>query len=184
MIAAHTIRRAQPSDAEAIAQVRVSVWRDTYPGMLPSSFLTGMSTRREAIRRHASLSAPSPRLHEMVAEDDLGAIVGFGSCGNHRPDGAVDAEGEFFELYVDVDAQGQGIGRDLLGSMARNLLMQGHRSAVVWVVADNPSRWFYHHLGGRLGAQKVGRFSGEPLTQVAFVWPDRESLAHLAEQDP
>ena len=184
MITAHTIRRARPQDASAIAQVRVSVWRDTYPGMLPSSFLTGMSTTREAIRRHASLSVPSSHFSEVVAEDDRGAILGFGSCGTHRPDGAIRAGGEIFEIYVDTDAQGRGIGRDLLGSMARGLLIAGHDSVVVWVVADNPSRWFYHHLGGRLSAQKVGRFGGEPLSLVAYVWPDRTSLARLAKRDP
>jgi len=38
------IRRARADDAAGIAQVHVASWRSTYPGMVPDSYLLGLST--------------------------------------------------------------------------------------------------------------------------------------------
>ena len=38
-----TVRRAEPSDAGAIAEVRVSSWRSAYRGLLPDSLLDALS---------------------------------------------------------------------------------------------------------------------------------------------
>jgi hypothetical protein len=54
------------------------------------------------------------------------------------------------------------------------------RSACVWVLRDNPARWFYHHLGGRTVAEGSIRYAGAQLSQVAYAWPDLASLTRLA----
>jgi hypothetical protein len=41
-----TIRPAQASDARGIARLDVETWRTTYAGVLPASYLVGLSERR------------------------------------------------------------------------------------------------------------------------------------------
>ena len=50
------IRRARADDAAGIAQVHVASWRSTYPGMVPDSYLLGLSTDAYTERWRAILS--------------------------------------------------------------------------------------------------------------------------------
>src|SRR5262249_15969876 len=140
-----TIRPARPGDARGIARLDVETWRATYAGVLSAGYLVGLSERRrEAGWRSVILREPRD---VRVAVDARGAIVGFGSCGSNRSDRFF--AGEVFTLYVGPDWQNQGIGRRLLLTLFRRLVATGHRSAILWVLRDNPSRFFYERLGGR-----------------------------------
>jgi hypothetical protein len=44
------------------------------------------------------------------------------------------------------------------------------------VLRDNPSRWFYQHLGGRPAALEAIRVGGAPTEQMALVWDPIDSL--------
>ena len=52
----------------------------------------------------------------------------------------------------------------------------GCRSAFLWVLRDNPSRWFYQRLGGRPAAEGTTRVAGRDVPQVAYVWDPIERL--------
>ncbi len=66
-------RRADPSDAGAIARVHVDTWRTAYAGILPAAFLAGLSfAEREAMWSQA-LTADRPTTCMVVAETDGGA---------------------------------------------------------------------------------------------------------------
>ncbi len=174
------IRRAVTSDAQGIAQVQVTTWRDTYAGVLPARYLVGMSLTRIGARWRAVLSHPNPVSPAYVAEDERGEIVAYGTCGPRRTNRLSAAEGEFYEIYVTPGAQGGSLGRGLIGIMAENFVARQVGSALVWVLKDNPARWFYQRLGGRLCAEESIRFAGTPLVQLAFVWPDTAALERLA----
>ena len=59
------------------------------------------------------------------------------------------AEGEVETLYVLDDWRERGVGRRLMRAAAAHLVDIGCQSAFLWVLRDNPSRWFYQRLGGR-----------------------------------
>jgi hypothetical protein len=40
----------------------------------------------------------------------------------------------------------------------------------LWVLNDNPSRWFYTHLGGRAVQEKTVGWAGVKLRQSAYLW--------------
>jgi len=164
-----SIRPATVGDIGAIAWVDVETWRETYPGMLPERMLVGLTVKErrrswaEFILRH-----PGDVIVAVHAKD---GIVGFGSCGALRGAGEAFA-GEIFTLYVDPAYQGEGTGRRLLLHLFGRLLRRSLPSALVWVLRDNPSRFFYERLGGKLVAHKpikVGRVDVEAL---AYGWRD------------
>ena len=47
---------------------------------------------------------------------------------------------------------------------------------MLWVLEDNPTRWFYQRLGGRPAARETIRFAGQKLQQLAYVWDPIDSL--------
>ena len=46
----------------------------------------------------------------------------------------------------------------------------GCRSVFLWVLRDNPSRWFYQHLGGRRVADAQTLVAGVPIPKTAYLW--------------
>jgi hypothetical protein len=72
----------------------------------------------------------------------------------------------------------------LMAAMAAELVNYGMNSAVVWVLHNNPSRWFYERLGGVRLAEKPVGFAGATLTEVAYGWRDLAPLARLSADPP
>jgi ribosomal protein S18 acetylase RimI-like enzyme len=162
------IRTARPEDAAPIARLDVETWQAAYAGILGTPYLAGLSpTRREAGWRHVISRAP--RDVHIAAKGD-GDIVGFGSCGACR--GEPGFTGEVFTLYVAPDWQNQGIGRRLLLAMFGHLVAQGHNSAVIWVLRENPARFFYQRLGGKEVRRKLLPFNGTQVPASGFGWRD------------
>ena len=175
-----TIRLASVRDAAGIARLDVETWRAAYAGVLSTHYLVGLSERRrEAGWRSLILHEPRD---VRVAADALGVIRGFGSCGASR--GERGFEGEVYTLYVGPDWQNRGIGRRLLMALFRRLVAIGRNSAIVWVLRDNPSRFFYERLGGRQAAQKSLSVGGAWIEALAYGWPDLPAfLAAVSSQD-
>jgi ribosomal protein S18 acetylase RimI-like enzyme len=164
-----SIRAATAADAAAIARVDVETWRETYAGVLPQDLLLGLS-RAERRRAWTEFIRRCPG-DALVAADAREGVVGFGSCGRRRSAGDRFA-GEVFTLYVDPAWQGEGLGRRLLLHVFGRLLSRRLPTALVWVLRDNPARFFYERLGGRLVATKPIRVGGAEVAAVAYGWTD------------
>ncbi len=179
-----SIRRARPGDAAAIGAVHAEVWRSTYPGLLPEAYLAALSAGRlgAAYRRaildrsdgHAVFVAVLCPPETAAGEEGEPQVVGFASGGRSRRPSL--AEGEIETLYLLDDFRDCGIGRRLMRAMAAHLRAIGCGSAMLWVLRDNPSRWFYERLGGRLAAREVIGFAGRQVEQVAMLWDPIEAL--------
>ena len=169
-----TIDRAREGDGDAIAAIHVAVWRNAYPGILPDRTLTGLSRPRLALHYESAIRRGA---HVLVARTACvpRRVVGFATASRSAP-GAL-GEGEVETLYVLDDWREQGIGRLLLAQAARHLATLSCRSVFLWVLSDNPSRWFYEHLGGRPALRSVTQVGGRRLPQVAMVWERIETLA-------
>jgi len=158
------IRRARAGDAVPIAQVHVAAWRSTYAGILPDRSLTGLSVPRQAAQYDADIRAGRG---VFVAVGDS-AVVGFTTAGPARRTGI--ADGEIETLYVLDDWRDQGLGRALLRAAAAYLADRDCKSLFLWVLQDNPGRWFYERQGGRAAVTGTTGVGGVQVAQVAYVW--------------
>lgn len=181
MSATCRIRRAVPGDARGIARAHVETWRSAYAGILPDRVVVQMSVDdkaaawRQLIQRQDAVDAV------IVAEIDDGTIVGFASCGPAGPESMPDYDGEVHTLYVLPDWQEQGIGRALLCGCLRVLGAAEIAAAYLWVLADNPSRFFYQAMGGKRIGERDERLWGTTVHEVAYGWPDLSSLPKACE---
>jgi ribosomal protein S18 acetylase RimI-like enzyme len=163
-----TIRPARPDDAAAIARIDVETWQATYAGILGTPYLAGLTTgRREIGWGHVIRRSPND-VH--VAINTAGEVIGFGSCGASRGDR--DFTAEVFTLYVAPDWQNQGVGRSLVLAMFRRLVAQGHKAAIIWVLRENPSRFFYQRVGGKEVRHKLLPFNGADVAASGYGWAD------------
>lgn len=174
-----TVRRARPADAPVIGAVHVAAWRSAYPGILPDEYLANLSVARQAAGYDMQIRRGGGVYVAIASGDDLpdGAgplVVGFTTVGRGRVAGL--GEGEIETLYVLDDWRDRGLGRRLLRAAGAHLAAAGCGSAFLWVLRDNPSRWFYQRLGGRQAATAHVRVGGVAVPQTAYVWNPIEKL--------
>ena len=185
-----SFRKARVADAIAIGAVHVAAWRSAYPGILPDSYLARLSVSRQAAFYDAAIRGGTGVTVATASGADVPAgssprIIGFTTAGRARKAevaGRRLAEGEVETLYVLDDWRDRGVGRRLMRASASHLVDIGCKSAFVWVLRDNPSRWFYQRLGGRPVAEQMIQFAGQKVPQTAFVWDPIEQLLAASPQ--
>jgi ribosomal protein S18 acetylase RimI-like enzyme len=166
---------AGPVDAEALGQVHVAAWRETYRGLLPDAYLARMSPEAHARRFARALLRPGADEVTLAAADRWG-LHGYAQGGPSRR--RKPGEAEIATLYLLRAAQGRGLGRRLLAGAARALAARGANSLVISVLRENfAARGFYEHLGGEAepARQEPGP-AGALLYEVAYHWPDIRAL--------
>ena len=85
-------------------------------------------------------------------------------------------QGEVYALYVAIDWQGKGLGRQLLGALFSQLRGTGVSDAYLWVLAGNPARFFYESMDGTRIAERQESFAGTLLDEIAYGWTDLSQL--------
>lgn len=160
------IRKAEPRDAAAIADVHHQAWQGAYAGIIPHRALAVMINRRgpqwwsNAIRRAVTV---------LVIEIG-GQIAGYTTVGRNRAR-ELPQEGEIYELYLRPEYQGVGLGSRLFSAARQKLEDHGLSGMVVWALEENANALsFYAGAGGRDVAEGVEVFDQKALRKVAFVW--------------
>ena len=201
-----SIRPAGLADAASIGAVHVAAWRSTYAGILPDAYLARLSPTRLALHYKAAIAAgatvmvaaasgPGPKIVGFTTASGAGASgagasgagasgagasgagASNGGAGGSRPGRPMGlAGGEVETLYVLDDFRDQGIGRRLMHAAASQLVLLQCRSAFVWVLRDNPNRWFYSRLGGQQAAEGHTQVAGVSLQQLAYCWDPIDRL--------
>jgi L-amino acid N-acyltransferase YncA len=156
-----TIRMARRADASAIARIFVESWRETYANILPDAALTALSPQTETPSWAATIM--------LVASDAQDRLYGFLSAGPSR-DRSMQFDAEVYTLYVAPGHTGQGIGAALLDWCFNLFRRAGFRSAIIWALADNPSRFFYERQGGKLVAERAIRVFGGVQRENGYGW--------------
>lgn len=198
--AAARVRPAVPADADAVAAVHVTSWREAYVGLLPARTLARLSVAHRTARWRDILAAGEHPV--LVAYDgegvggdgaeegaggDLGTgrggILGFGCCGaqSARSLARSGYDGQVLALYVLRAAQRRGIGRMLVAAMAEVLVRKGARGASLSVLEGNLSaRKFCEALGGTPIGRQQGQRDDATLTEIAYGWRSLASLRDTA----
>lgn len=175
------IRAARSQDSPAIAKVHVESWRTTYAGIVPQIYLDQLSVEQRAEYWHGVIANTDRQSVIYVAEDDQEQIIGFAIGGPER-EGDPTYSAEIYAIYVFKNAQRGGIGRRLAAAVCEDLKQRGHRSLLIWVLADNPSRGFYEALGGQFVREKEIEIGGAILRELAYGWKDLAVIGSKSEQ--
>lgn len=137
------LRDPVPADADALAQLHVASWRETYSHLLPAGFFTAEYVAgRQKMWNHI---LNHPRAERCIQVADLdGTIVGFASVGREASvkETTVPAQAQLEAIYVVAAHHGTGIGQALLDATL------GDSPAALWVAKDNPRAVAFYRRNG------------------------------------
>jgi GNAT superfamily N-acetyltransferase len=128
------LRRAEPTDAIAVARVHVRSWQAAYRKLMPDDYLDQLRPEDRA-KKYDFGNLDPLRPHTIVATES-GEIRGFATTAPAQ-DLNMSGYGELCALYVDPDHWGRGIGVALVSAARTRLFNLGFRSAVLWVLVGN-----------------------------------------------
>ncbi len=165
------IRQADVADVSSIAEVHVRSWLKAYRGLIPDPVLDDLSVgQREKMWREA-ISRPASTADRVWVAEQRGRIVGFASAGPTRDDDEDPQDtGEIYAIYLEPEAQGQGIRRRLFRRAVEGLREQGFRAATLWVLAANfRTRLFYEAAGWLTdGTERTLTVRGSDLLEARY----------------
>jgi GNAT superfamily N-acetyltransferase len=108
----------------------------------------------------------------LVIERWNGELIGFVK-GVRYSGGLPGFSGELDKIYLLREYQRLGLGRRLLGHVARRFLSQGISTMVAFAEPQNPSCYFFEAVGGERLVDANGDFQG------GYGWRDLQTLASL-----
>ncbi|MGW0608959.1 N-acetyltransferase family protein [Streptomyces sp. NPDC002788] len=167
------IREMTLADCDRVAEIRTRGWQRAYQGMIPQSYLDGLSVTEDAERRRSHLAQGDGSVVNLVAEDTGGEVMGWACHGPYR-DGEVHTEdAELYAIYVHPERVGHGAGRALLGESVARCSAAGHGRLLLWVLRENDrARRFYERAGFRAdGAEEPFEVDGVAVPEVRYARP-------------
>ena len=174
------VREANIADAPAIARVNLDTWRTAYRKIVPTDYLAQQSYEKADSRWQELLAnVKNTGVFVCVAENESGQVVGFAAGGSERT-GKYLYKGELFAIYIWEEYQRQGIGRQLVRTVATKLAELSLNSMLVWVLGDNSACRFYEFLGGEKVDELQTIRAGVALKEIAYGWKDIAVLINTA----
>ena len=159
------VRKAKPSDADALAVLFRESWEQAYRGIIPHLHLQRMIQQRSA-GWWAKTITRGDRTLVLELAGQMGGYVTFG-----RSRWPLPYEGEIYELYMAPTHQGVGLGEHLFEG-ARHALDNSRMSGLlVWALAENTGACeFYRRRGGRPVARTKEKMADRSLLKLGFAW--------------
>ena len=145
------VRRATPRDARVLADLALTIFRDTFGPQNDPADIALHAERRygEDIQRE---ELDDPSLTYLIAEVDSKA-VGFAMIGDPRSESceAFISPIELFRFYIDKDWHGKGIALPLMEACYAEARARGARTICLSVWQENPRAIrFYEKNGYRI----------------------------------
>ncbi|MEL6807767.1 MAG: GNAT family N-acetyltransferase [Pseudomonadota bacterium] len=162
------IRAMHAGDLDAVRDLHLRNWRDSYAGLIDPGFL-GEPVVRDMARRWAQVP-PAPDLALVAIKG--GVLTGFARLRVNHAEGPL-----LMNLHVDAHHRGTGSGRALFEACVRHVAEQRLDQLWLEVLSGNEAaRTLYARWGGVESAPFQDSISGTPVTSVRISWPSLSGL--------
>jgi GNAT superfamily N-acetyltransferase len=169
-----------------MGRVMVEAWLSAHRGQIPNTlwqkrveeWTPEVSAAAWARLLTEQAQGEAARVVVLVADEaeqptDLLALA----MGDQDEDDTSGSTAQVGALYVRSDRRGEGIGRALLGEVARELAGLGFSALHISVLtANRPARGFYEAMGGHEIEQRTFDEEGFLLPETVYAWPDINTL--------
>ncbi len=171
------IRTVLPGDLGRIAAIYVDSWQRTYKGMLPEAHLRAMNPADAADKWKKYFDVPGQGAFVAVDENDK--VEAFACFMPYAPEVRcllLDS------LHVLSALQGKGLGKALIGTVARYALENAYGSMAVCIVkANSKAGGIYEHLGARRHSDFIDQVNGMSIESKRYMWDDLQRLAAISQ---
>ncbi|MDB5419175.1 MAG: histone acetyltransferase [Phenylobacterium sp.] len=178
------IRRATPSDADALSAIGARTFADTFGHLYsPKDLQAFLAEAHGAEATRADLADPQKAAWLVEAEGQAIGYAQAGSCGLPHPE-VTKACGELKRFYFLQAWQGRGLGAGLFAETMTWLQRNGPRDIWIGVWSENhgAQRFYARH-----GFEKVGEYGfrvGETVDHEFILRRRAESFASPAQTKP
>jgi ribosomal protein S18 acetylase RimI-like enzyme len=161
-------REARLTDVPALAELHVTTWNATY-----NVTVGGPTVATRAWQWTQILANPLHGEFILLIENPKGRLVGF-----LRAKKAKDGEwqGNLSKIYLRWEYHGLGLGRQMMGRVARWFIAHGVENFVLFAERSNPTIGFYDRLGGERLLDEHGQFHG------GYGWRDLRKLSEACPE--
>ena len=160
------VRPAVLRDAKAIAELHNATVRAAFAGEPEGAQLPVMALdKRQAYWREA-IEYAEPQVLVALHGD---RIVGFAGFDRSRDEGTQQTMGEIWDIYVDADFQGLGVGLSLWHSARQGLHDEGCIDVTLWMQARNKTALRFFELAGfkrEPGAEREVQVVGHTIAEL------------------
>jgi GNAT superfamily N-acetyltransferase len=155
-------RDAVKTDIPRLAALHVRTWAMTYPEVKrPPSFALRESQWKDAFEKDDG------SWFCIVIENSQRELIGFAKGHSHK-----NGYGDLNKIYLLWEYHRLGLGRRLVGHVARRFIDRGMTAMTLHADAANPSCAFYEAIGGEVLRDNNGR-----PQRGAYLWRDLPALA-------
>lgn len=164
------IRKAEPKDAQAIAQINVDTWKDTYRGLIDDAVLNERKVDEKRIMGWLN-RIQDPSYTVLVYEDK--DILGYLWAGPARD--AYQIKNEVYALYVQPDNQKKGIGSKLLEKYKQQIKGDGF---YLYALKNNiKASCFYEKNGGVIWHEATRKIEDKntQIEEICYVFKRDEA---------
>lgn len=168
------IRDATAADLPALARLHVTTFNETHASL----FRNGPTAEVREHQWPQMFASADGSWFCLVIETSSGKLIGFAKGQRYAHADQPDFAGELNKIYLLREYQRRGLGRQLLGHVARRFLSEGISSMLLFGDARNRSNRFYEALGADKLLAPNGEFHG------GYGWRDLRKLATICPADP
>lgn len=164
-LASFTFRDATAEDIPELSALHVKTWAETYWTVRkPPTYRVREYQWREQFKKIDGT------WFCLLVADKNNKLVGFAKGKSYKHSDLPEFAGELNKIYLLRDHQRIGLGRKLVGHVARRFITMGINNMVLFGVAQNPSCAFHEAIGGERLYAKNGEFHG------GYCWRDLQKL--------
>jgi len=167
------IREATSADIANLASLHVRTFNETHAPIL----MDGPTFEVREYQWRQSFESSDRSWFCFVIEDANGELIGFAKGQRYAHPDHPEFAGELNKIYLLREYHRRGLGRRILGCVARRFLSQGISSMLLFGDAGNPSNRFYEALGAERLFSASGEFHG------GYGWRDLGALASTCPTD-
>lgn len=166
------IRLAASHDIQSIAKLHVDNWKNIYKGVLPSDYLNSLTYDVAEQDWIKYISQEDAYIYIATSKEDT--VSGFAAC---KMDRETPGSGKLYSIHVNENYRGQGIGKQLISTVANHFLSRHINSMTLWVVETNEQAIsIYKHLRAKPHKYETRYFDWVPVKQIGLIWNDVSCL--------
>jgi L-amino acid N-acyltransferase YncA len=161
------IRPIIDNNIQAIAKMYTDNWKTTYQGILPDSFLKGM-TYEHSKEKWLSYIHKDKQGAFVAVDNDM--IIGFAA---YKPYEDLKKCLLLDSLHILQSVQGGGIGKKLIFTIGKYAYNNGYEKMSICIVKGNDrAEGIYTHLGAKPYKDFIDDFEGTPSNSSVILWND------------
>jgi ribosomal protein S18 acetylase RimI-like enzyme len=167
---AYSVRPGTAADLDAVTDIKVANWADTYAPLIPPAVLVPFLDR-DLQRGKLKKEIEPPATSLLVAEDPSGRVIAFALTYLDR-----EPEPWLESLHVLAEFRGRGAGTLLMRELAALLVARGDRSLRLGVITGNDAAArYYEALGATMLVEEPVTWA-EGVRHQVFRWDDLTPL--------